>query len=171
MPRLRGYAIVVDVLSEDMGFRERITRKAVERALARRPDVLALPDHDVSRVIGRVSAGTLALTVDNRGLLARIDVADTTAGRDLLTSVERKDTRGMSFAFRVPNLEAEEWKVENDTLVRTVHDFELFDVTATARPAYAQTTLAIEDGNGTRQDARDYEDLEMERLRLEAIAS
>lgn len=137
---LRGYPIVVDELSADMGFRERITRQAIERALARKPDVFALADHDWTRVLGRQSAGTLRLVVVARGLRAEIDMPDTTAGRDVAESVRRGDTRGMSFSFSVPE-GGDSWEVVGDQLVRTVTDLELYEVTTTARPAYPQTSI------------------------------
>jgi hypothetical protein len=140
--KLRGYAIVVDELSADMGFRERIARQAVERALARRPDVLALVDHDPSKVIGRTSSGTLRLALDRRGLLSEIDVPATSHGRDVVASVRRHDTRGMSFAFSVPE-GGELWDVEGEDLVRTVVDMVIHDVTVTAIPAYPATSVDV----------------------------
>lgn len=151
MLTLRGHAIVVDVLSEDMGFRERITRQAVERSLARKPDLLALADHDYSRVLGRQSAGTLRATLDRRGLLVEIDPPDTTAGRDVVASVKRRDTRGMSFGFRVPE-GGDEWEIVGEELIRTVNDMELIELSSTVIPAYSGTSIEVVESDDTRDD-------------------
>ncbi len=149
MATLRGHAIVFDVLSEDLGFRERVLRQAVERALARRPDVLALVDHDPGRIIGRMAAGTLSLTLDERGLVAEIDPPDTTPGRDAVISVKRGDTRGMSFAFRMLD---EVWLADvGDEMIREITDMELIDVTVTAVPAYPQTSVTVIEGGMRRR--------------------
>ena len=96
---------------------ERINRGAFTEALAQAPDVVALFNHDTSLVVGRSTAGTLRLSEDETGLRYEIDVADTTTGRDLLTSVRRGDVNGSSFAFTVaPG--GEEWVDEDGTNVR-----------------------------------------------------
>lgn len=146
MTLLRGHAIVVDALSEDLGFRERITRQGVERALTRKPDAFAVVDHDMSKVLGRQSAGTLRLKLDARGLQAEIDTPDTTVGRDVEVSVGRGDIRGMSFAFSVPE-GGDDWEVVGDQLVRTVNDLVLYETTITAIPAYPQTSIEVIGGD------------------------
>src|SRR5690349_10498157 len=84
---IRGYAIVFNALSQDLGgFREIIKPEAVDRTLSEALDVRALVDHDPGKVIGRTRAGTLTLRKDKTGLKVVIDPADTTYGRDILES-------------------------------------------------------------------------------------
>ena len=72
--KIRGYAVVFNTPSEDLGgFVETIEPSAVDRTLRENLDVRALVDHDTSKIIGRTKAGTLALTKDSRGLLVEID--------------------------------------------------------------------------------------------------
>jgi uncharacterized protein len=170
MPTLRGHAIVVDTWSEDLGFRERITRQAVERALARKPDALALVDHDPGKVLGRISAGTLRLQQDSRGLRADIDVADTTVGRDTIVSVGRRDVRGMSFAFTVPE-GGDRWDVSGDELVRTVDDLVLWEVTVTSQPAYLATSIEVLESGARSAPAQTGvpTEINLARLRLSAL--
>src|SRR5687768_15131364 len=69
---IRGYSIVFNVLSEDLGgFRERILPQAVDRSLS--SDVRALVDHDTGKVLGRTRSGTLTLRKDPKGLFSTID--------------------------------------------------------------------------------------------------
>ncbi|PBB94962.1 HK97 family phage prohead protease [Mesorhizobium sp. WSM3862] len=118
-------------------FIERIAPGAFTAAL--RGDILALCDHDIGRVIGRTKSGTLRLAEDQRGLKVEIDVPDTTDGNDLWTLVKRGDVSGMSFAFRATK---QEWDDTGDLPKRTILEAELYEVTATALPAYPDTTLA-----------------------------
>lgn len=103
-------------------------------------DIRALIDHDTGRVIGRSSAGTLRLSEDDRGLFVEIDLPDTTDGRDLAVQLERGDITGMSFGFRVTK---EEWDETGAMPVRTIKVVELFEVSAVAFPAYADTSIAL----------------------------
>ena len=98
--RVAGYAIVFGDLSEDLGgFREVIMPEAVDRTLSEQIDVRALANHNPADVLGRVSAGTLRLQKDARGLLVSIDLPKTSTGNDLLELVSRRDVSGMSFSF------------------------------------------------------------------------
>lgn len=142
--RLRGYAIVFNTLSVDLGgFRERILPQAVQRPLREGADVRALVDHDASKVLGRTTVGTLRLRADARGLLAEIDPPDTTIARDLIESVRRGDISGMSFAFRVPNEPPEAWGREDGQVIRTVSDMELYEVSVVSFPAYPVTDVTV----------------------------
>lgn len=64
--------------------------------------MLALRDHDPTRILGRTKSGTLRLGSDSKGLPFEIDLPDTTEGRDTLALAERGDLGGCSFAFDVP---------------------------------------------------------------------
>lgn len=135
----RGYAALFDSETEIGGyFKERIAPGAFTDAV--NADVRALIDHDTGRVIGRTVAGTLRLSQDDRGLFVEIDLPDTTDGRDLAVQLERGDITGMSFGFRVLK---EEWDETGVMPVRTILAVELYEVSAVAFPAYADTELAL----------------------------
>jgi HK97 family phage prohead protease len=124
--KIRGYAIVFNALSQDLGgFREIIMPEAVDRTLSEALDVRALVDHDSAKVIGRTRSGTLALRKDKKGLRVEIDPADTTVGRDILELVTRGDISGMSFAFRTLT---DEWRMEDGETIREVHDMTISEV-------------------------------------------
>lgn len=138
--RMRGYAIVFNALSLDLGgFREVIAPEAVDRALSEASDVRALVDHDTSKILGRTRSGTLSLRKDGRGLQTTIepDLAISYAA-DLMRSIKRGDVSGMSFGFRVL---VDDWDYDGDLPVRTVRDMRLSEVSVVTFPAYEQTDV------------------------------
>ena len=138
--KLSGYAAVFNSMSENLGgFREIILPGAFDRALREGHDVRALVNHDPDQIIGRTKSGTLALSVDAKGLRAEIDLPDTQAARDVLTSVKRGDIDGMSFAFRTLT---DAWRTQDGEAIRELVDLELLDVSAVAYPAYPATSVS-----------------------------
>lgn len=128
-------------------FEEIIAPGAFKDALS--SDVRALIDHDTGRVIGRSTAGTLRLSEDDRGLFVEIDLPDTSDGRDLAVQLERGDISGMSFGFRVTK---EEWDETGKVPVRTIKAVDLFEVSAVAFPAYADTEIALRSLEHAKQE-------------------
>ncbi|WP_407122762.1 HK97 family phage prohead protease [Bradyrhizobium sp. STM 3561] len=145
---LVGYAAVFnsDTTIGDY-FIERIAPGAFSTAIG--GDVLALVAHDYARVIGRTKSKTLRLSEDDRGLKVEIDVPNTTDGNDLWELVERGDVTGMSFGFRATK---QEWDDTGEIPKRTVLEAELYEVTATAVPAYPDTTLAARSLEAARKE-------------------
>jgi uncharacterized protein len=141
---IRGYAIVFNELSEDLGgFREVITPEAVDRTLADAVDVRALVDHDVSKVLGRTTAGTLRLAKDAHGLRVEIDPPDTTVGRDVVALVQRGDVTGMSFSFQVVKPDGERFEKRDGQAVRIISDMLMKDVSIVTFPAYTATDAQV----------------------------
>ena len=100
-PMLSGHAIVFDSLSEDLGgFFEKIERRAVARTLREKTDVFALHGHETSRLLARVSARTLRLAADARGLHVEIDPPNTTTAT---TCRARRAWRSQRHVVRIPN--------------------------------------------------------------------
>lgn len=114
---------------------ETIAPGAFTETLASRPDILALVDHDPSRLLARTKSGSLRLTQDTRGLAFDLDVPDTQAGRDVLALAERGDLGGMSFGFRV----RDEHLDGNRRELRSVDLYEISVVAAF--PAYEGTVI------------------------------
>jgi uncharacterized protein len=134
-----GYAALFNSEADIGGyFREVIAPGAFADAIG--GDVLALYDHDMGRVIGRSTAGTLRMSEDSTGLAVEIDLPDTTDGRDLTALMERGDIRGMSFGFQVTK---ETWDETVDPPRRTIQALDLIEVSAVARPAYSDTSIAL----------------------------
>jgi HK97 family phage prohead protease len=117
-------------------FLETIRPGAFKSALGN--DILALADHDPTRLLARTKSGTLRLFEDSKGLGFDLDVPDTQIGRDLLALAERGDLGGMSFGFTIPK-NGDAWQ-GNKRELRTVDLREISIVQSW--PAYPQTTVA-----------------------------
>lgn len=134
--RITGYAAVFDSLSKPLPFgREKIAPGAFTRALEERQDVVALRDHDPSKVLGRSISGTLRMRQDTVGLAVEIDPPATELGRETVELLRRGDISGMSFAFSVAD-DGDDWEVRDGETIRTVTDANLYDVSVVTTPAY-----------------------------------
>lgn len=135
--KLEGYAAVFDSPTTIADFSEVIRPGAFRAALAAGVDVLALVDHDPTRLLARTSSGTLRLAEDAYGLAFSLDVPNTQLGNDMLALAERRDIGGMSFSFRVKD---EAWPAKNRRELRAVDLVEVSIVQAF--PAYRNTKIA-----------------------------
>lgn len=142
-----GYAAKFNQWSNDLGgFIERIAPTAFDKADL--SDVRGLIDHDSSRILGRTTAGTLHLSVDEIGLRYEIDMPNTSYANDLVESMSRGDINQSSFAFCVnyDNPEAEEWRYNDQTgtYERTINEFSaIYDVSPVTYPAYSSTESIV----------------------------
>jgi hypothetical protein len=137
---VEGYAIVFNSESRDLGgFTEVVKEDALDKALERNTDVLALYGHDYQNVLGRQSADTLQLKKDERGIKFTLDLPNTQLGRDVYTLVERGDLKGNSFGFTV---EKDSWDKKGDKVIRTIEQVrDLFEISIVSLPAYEATEL------------------------------
>lgn len=135
--RLIGYAAIFNTETRIADFVETIRPGAFAASLAAGADILALVDHDRSRVLARTKSGTLRLSEDARGLRFEIDVPDTTAGRDVVALAARGDLGGMSFGFSVAD-GGEAWTGDKRELrAVTLHEISVVN----AWPAYPETSV------------------------------
>lgn len=144
---LSGYAAVfyrdAEGFQFDWGFDlvERIMPGAFDKAIQGtdgRGDVVATFNHNSDNVLGRSTAKTLRLKVDDHGLHYSIDVPDTQIARDVVTHVKRGDIRGSSFMFDVTG---ENWRMEDGIDIREVTDVALWDVGPVTYPAFEATSV------------------------------
>lgn len=136
---IAGYAVVFDKASQNLGgFVEYIRPTAFDDVDM--TDVVALYDHDFGNVLGRTSAETLKLKIDNRGLYFELSIPDTTVGRDVYTNIRAGNLQGMSFGFTVVQ---DDWQSGTDGVaIRHVETIgELYEVSVVAMPAYQDTTV------------------------------
>lgn len=135
--KIVGYASVFNDITDLFYYKERVAPGAFSQTLKDNPDVLALWDHETSMPIGRVAAGTLVLSEDDKGLRSEITPPDTTMGRDALELVRTGHVSGMSFGFRVLQ---DEWTKYDGKDLRTIKEVELFEVSVVTFPAYESTS-------------------------------
>jgi Escherichia/Staphylococcus phage prohead protease len=139
--RIKGYAVVFNVLSEDLdGFREMIAPEAVDRTLRTNADIRALWNHNDDQVLGRTRAGTLALAKKSKGLW--FDINPPNWAEPHLETIARGDVSGVSFAFRVkPG--GQEWDKTTSPPTRVITDMEMSEISPCTFPAYAQTDVQV----------------------------
>ena len=135
--KLEGYAATFDTEARIADFVEVIRAGAFGGSLLSHRDVLALMDHDPTRVLARTRSQTLKLSEDSKGLAFELSLPDTTAGRDVLELATRGDLGGMSFGF-VCEKGGDVW-TGNRRELRTVDLREISVVSAF--PAYDGTSV------------------------------
>jgi HK97 family phage prohead protease len=136
-----GYAARFNTLSQNMGgFVEQVDPKAFNQTV-KEADVRALFNHDANFVLGRASAGTLRMEVDDVGLRYEIDLPPTALGNDLAVLLLRGDINGSSFGFRA--LE-DSWGTTPDGFpLRTLMNVAVRDVGPVTFPAYTASDVAL----------------------------
>jgi hypothetical protein len=139
--KLVGHAAVFDSPADLGEFVESVRPGAFTRSLRQPGAIMALYDHERRSILGRVSAGTLRLQEDAKGLAFEIDLPDTSVARDLAVLVQRGDVSGCSFGFVVPK-GGDRWEQRNGKLTRELLNVDLREITITPNPAYADTTVA-----------------------------
>lgn len=131
---LTGYAAVFHERA-DLGYAtEEIAPGAFSQSLSNN-DILALLDHDPSKLLGRTKSGSLTLTEDTRGLAFTLALPDTTIGRDVAALAARQDLGGASIGFLV---EMQQWEKNHRTLQRV----DLREISIISSwPAYSGTSV------------------------------
>lgn len=152
--RFSGYASVFNSRTAignplRWGFYEEIAPGAFTKTLAE-GDARMLIDHDSYYVVSRVSAGTLELAEDDKGL--RVDSAlddELSYVRDLKANLRNGNITGMSFGFYVIK---DEWNSETievegadpvEVDVRIIREVRLIEVSAVTFPAYPETEAEL----------------------------
>ncbi|NOX95831.1 MAG: HK97 family phage prohead protease [Alphaproteobacteria bacterium] len=133
--RLIGFAARYGVVADIGPFRERIAPDAFAESIGDGADILALLDHDPTRVLGRTRSKTLQLSDEPQGLAFDIAVPNTGAGRDALALAMRGDLGGASIGFIVE-------QESKDGEIRVIERAKLLEISVvSAWPAYAETSV------------------------------
>ena len=135
------------------GLSESVDRHAFDETLA--DDVRALIDHDTRLVLGRTSAHTLDLKVDEHGLWGRIEVnPNDSDAMNLYARVQRGDVDQCSFGF---NILDESTEIREDGSIHwTINKVKLYEVSVCTFPAYESTSVSAR--------AKDAEDIRKRQL-------
>lgn len=146
---IEGYAALFNSRSKLLAgsFYEVIERGAFDDVL--RSDslnVVAVFNHDDSKILGRNTSGTLELRSDEKGLWYRVEVPDTPTGNEVYSLIKRGDLFQNSFRFRVAE---DGWKEEGmkdedgetRSLITITKVSDLRDVSVVTWPAYEETSV------------------------------
>lgn len=103
-------------------------------------DVRVLVDHDTRLVLGRTTAGTAQLRVDDHGLWGSVLInPEDTDAMNAYARNKRGDVNQASFGFDILDEEFEER--EDGTVHWTIKRVKLYEVSLCTFPAYAETEL------------------------------
>lgn len=162
---LTGYPLIWNVLSSDRGgYVVRLMPYSATFA----PRVLALWNHDNRDVVGSTANGTLRIVPNEYGVKVEIDLPDTTAGRDLAELVGDGYVTGMSFGMT--DTPMGDRVTENGMTILNARKYTVDEVTITAVPAFAETTIAIkaDDAAATFAVRRRRQALQMQRMTFQS---
>lgn len=142
---LEGYFAVFSSYSRNLGgFVEQIDPGAFTETM-RSADVVSSFNHDLTRLLGRTSAGNLTTWADGTGAGYRVVLRENATAREVADFVEAGFIRGSSFMFEVVGEEGEgtTWsKTDQGYPLRTLTNVRLYEVGPTAMPAYPDTERA-----------------------------
>lgn len=132
---VEGYAVVFDSPATH-GFTEIIDKNAFNGCDMK--DVPLKYNHDDSHLIlARTRNNSLKLSIDDKGLLIRAELINTTSNIDIYKSIQAGLLDKMSFAFTV---EEEKWDLSTET--RTILKIDrLYDVSVVDTPFYDTTSI------------------------------
>lgn len=119
-----------------------------------RGNVMALFNHDPSKILGSTRAGSLRLESRAEGLHYSVAPSDTPTSQEVIANVRSGNITGSSFGFRVTD---EEWRTEGDTDIREVRKVELSDVSPVTFPAYSGTSAGIRSQEGADEARTSYQ--------------
>lgn len=136
-PCIEGYFSTFDGVYELWpGATESVDRHAFDGALE--DDIRCLIDHDTRLVLGRNTAGTLRLGVDEHGLWFSVDVnPEDVDAMNLYARVKRGDVSGCSFGFDILDEEME--KKTDGSVHWTIKRVKLYEGSICTFPAYQNT--------------------------------
>lgn len=141
---IEGVAVSYNSLSPKgnlPGFREKIAPGAFTRSLNGGRSVSALINHDPNLVLGKTSARNLQLADGATALRFRCDCTSTSYAKDLIENIRAGVISQCSFGFQC---EDDDWDADPDdrnSLIRTVRQAKLFDVSCVTSPVYDDTNV------------------------------
>jgi uncharacterized protein len=159
---IRGYAAVFYDASNPDGTQydlwsdliERVMPGAFDRAISEAHDARGLFNHDANWLLGRVSSGTVRLSVDATGLAYEIDVNESDPQwQSVSAKIDRGDITGSSFGFMARKATwIEEKDADGSTIYyRQIEDVDLYDVSPATWPAYTGTSAGRDIGPKDRE--------------------
>ncbi|OUM93232.1 MAG: hypothetical protein BAA04_10050 [Firmicutes bacterium ZCTH02-B6] len=139
--RVVGLGVVYDKWEELWpGYRERILRGAVKLA----PEVKSYFNHDPNMVLSTTASDPpLVVRETDQGYEYDSPIPPTSYGRDLIVNLQRRNVKGSSFTFIVPQGGDRWWEDENGVVHREIRELILYEIGPVTDPAFVSTTAAI----------------------------
>lgn len=136
------FAVFDDVYQWAEDCTETIDRHAFDETI--KDDIRALINHDTALVLGRTTAGTLTLSVDDKGLKGTIIINEQDQDAlNLYARVERGDVNQCSIGF---DILSEQHTMENDKYHWHILKIKLYEVSIVTFPAYEKTEANVREG-------------------------
>jgi len=149
-------------------FLEEVAAGAFDKSLQSK-NQKALWNHDASKPLGSVSAGTLRFNFDMLGLNYDIDMPNNSFGNDAYESIQRRDVDGSSFGFMCVN---DVWsKVQyegKEVYKRSIVEANLFEVSPCTFPAYESSEMSCRSLETYKEDLKGKEELRT-KLRIQTL--
>lgn len=143
--KIEGYALMFNQPSKDLGgFVEVIDPKALDGVDL--SNVIMLDQHDYSKPLASVKAGTLQLNVDDKGLhfTATID-PNVSYANDTLNNVKNGNINSMSFRFDTDDGSDSWTRDDNGQITRTVNQIkDLLEVSTVTIPSYNAANVDVD---------------------------
>lgn len=138
---ISGYALKFGEPSKDLGgFTEIITPEALKEVDL--SNVFLLHNHDYSKPLASVKAGTLKLNVDDVGLHFEAELPNTTYANDVYENISKKIIDSMSFGFTL-GIDSFD-KKEDGEIVRSIDKINgLNEISVVTVPAYESTMVQV----------------------------
>lgn len=168
--RIEGYFSVFDSDYEMWpGYTESVDPHAFDDAIEGQ-DIRCLIDHDTRLVLGRTTAGTLTLRVDEKGLWGSVLVNEKDQdAMNLYARVERGDVSQCSFGFEILS-EENTVDEKSGSVHTTIKSVKLFEVSCVTFPAYTDTGIEARKakvGEVKREHLKEWKTKALARLRKE----
>lgn len=133
------FAVFDDVYEWAPNCTETIDRHAFDETIG--DDIRALINHDTALVLGRTKAGTLTLSVDDKGLKGTIIINEQDQDAlNLYARVERGDVNQCSIGFDILSEEYSEEKGRSNWHITKI---KLYEVSIVTFPAYEKTEANV----------------------------
>lgn len=138
-----GYVNKSEQESQPLGrkqkFVEKIERGTFTRALQQGNEIHFLAEHDNKLLLASTRNDSLTLREDDQGLYMEAKISDTSWGRDYHQLIQDGLLINMSFGMQVLN---DTWTERDDgTLLRSISDLVLSEVSVVRNPAYVQSNI------------------------------
>jgi HK97 family phage prohead protease len=137
---LEGYfARFDDIYDMGWGITESIDPHAFDDTLG--DDVRVLVNHDSTLVLGRTTADTAWIRVDDVGLWVRVKInPDDSDAMNAYARNARGDVSGASFGFDIKEIKRD-YDISKGTVHRTLMKVKLYEVSVCTFPAYEKTDV------------------------------